>query len=255
MPHHDPAPTGAPCWIDLFTSDPAKTQAFYGELFGWTVDDPGPEYGGYVNFLKDGAMVAGSMRNDGATGTPDTWSVYLATDDAQATTDAALAHGGQAYVAPMPVMDLGTMAVLADPGGASVGVWQPGTHPGFGVWNEPGAPCWFELHSRSYDATVSFYRDVFRWDAHTMSDTPEFRYTTLGEGDETLAGIMDSAAYLPEAVPSHWAIYFGVESTDAALEQIEGLGGATLEPAMDTPHGRLAVAADPTGAHFRLVEG
>ena len=37
-------------------------------------------YGGYFNFLKDGVQVAGGMRNDGESGTPDCWSVYLATD-------------------------------------------------------------------------------------------------------------------------------------------------------------------------------
>jgi predicted enzyme related to lactoylglutathione lyase len=255
MPHRDTAPVGAPCWIDLYSSDPATSQVFYGELFGWKVDDPGPDYGGYVNFTKGGVPVAGCMRNDGSGGTPDAWSVYLASDDAAATTRAAIAHGGQVYVDAMEVMDLGSMAVLADPGGASIGVWQPGTHPGFEVWNEPGAPCWFELHGRAYEPTVAFYRDVFHWDTHTMSDTPEFRYTTLGEGDHALAGIMDAASFLPDDAPAHWAIYFGVESADAALEHIEQLGGTTIEPAMDSPYGRLAVASDPTGTNFRLVQG
>ena len=58
---------------------------------------------------------------------------------------------------------------------------------------------------------------------------------------------------LPEGVPAHWAIYFGVEDTDKALERVVDLGGTVLMPAEDTPYGRLAVAADPTGATFRLV--
>jgi len=33
MPTRDTAPLGAPCWIDLMTSDPDKRKAFYGELF------------------------------------------------------------------------------------------------------------------------------------------------------------------------------------------------------------------------------
>jgi predicted enzyme related to lactoylglutathione lyase len=254
VPKRDEAPIGAPCWVDLFTSDPDASRAFYGELFGWTSESAGDDYGGYINFAKDGVAVAGAMRNDGQGGTPDVWSVYLATDDVKATVDAAVAHGGQVIVPPMDVMALGAMAVLLDTGQAAIGAWQPGLHKGFGIYAEKGTPTWFELHTRDYDTTVAFYRDVFHWDAHVMSDTDDFRYTTLGEGDDALAGIMDASSFLPEGVPAHWSIYFGVENTDAALEKIVALGGSVVMGAEDTPYGRLASAADPTGAHFKLVQ-
>src|SRR5215211_216011 len=191
MPKRDSAPIGAPCWIDLFSSDTDRAQDFYAQLLGWAAESAGPEYGGYINFSKDGIRVAGCMKNDGATGAPDTWTVYLATDDIQKLADTAVANGAQLIVAPMPVMELGSMAVLSDPGQAVVGAWQPGLHKGFGVFGEHGTASWFELHTRDYDASVPFYEDVFKWDVHTMSDTPEFRYSTLGEGDAALAGIMD----------------------------------------------------------------
>ena len=70
MPLRDTAPVGAPCWTDLFTSDPDASRAFYGELFGWTSESAGDEYGGYVNFSKDGVRVAGCMRNDGSRARP-----------------------------------------------------------------------------------------------------------------------------------------------------------------------------------------
>ena len=197
MPKRDSAPIGAPCWIELFTSDTDKGRAFYGELFGWTSEQTGEEFGGYINFFKDGVPVGGCMRNDGSTGVPNLWSVYLATDDAQKVTDAAPAHGGEVIVPAMQVADLGSMAVVTDPGGASIGGWQPGLNKGFGILDEPGAPSWFELHTRDYDASVRFYEDVFKWDAHAVSDSPEFRYTTLGEGDDALAGIMDATASCP----------------------------------------------------------
>jgi predicted enzyme related to lactoylglutathione lyase len=79
------------------------------------------------------------------------------------------------------------------------------------------------------------------------------RYTVQIEGDEMLAGIMDATAFLPEGVPAHWSVYFGVDDADAALAKVVDLGGAIVEPAEDTPYGRLATAVDPTGARFKLV--
>ena len=230
-----------------------RSRAFYAELFGWAAEDPVEEFGGYVNFTKDGIPVAGCMGNQPGSGMPDVWSVYLATDDAAKTLDAAAASGGQVHVTAMPVADLGVMGFLTDPGGAGVGVWQPGRHQGFGVLGEPGAPSWFELHTRDYATVVAFYRDVFRWDTQVLSDTAEFRYTRLKYGDTWLAGIMDASGFLPDGAPATWSVYFEVDDIDAALAKTVELGGSVLRAAEDTPYGRLAAAADPTGAQFRLV--
>jgi predicted enzyme related to lactoylglutathione lyase len=254
MPKRDEAPVGAPCWVELFTSDTDRARAFYGELFGWTAEDAGPEYGGYINLSKDGIRVAGCWKNDGQAGTPDVWSVYLASADAKATVDAAQANGGAVIAAAMDVMELGTMAVVTDPGGAAVGIWQPREHKGFGVLGEPGTPAWFELHTRSYDRVVAFYRDVFGWDTHTQSDTDDFRYTTLGSGYDALAGIMDdTASFIGEGESEGWAVYFGADDTDALVAKVVELGGSVIVPPQDTPYGRLAQVADPTGTSFRLV--
>jgi predicted enzyme related to lactoylglutathione lyase len=184
---------------------------------------------------------------------PETWSVYLATDDAQKTLEAATAHGGQILMPAMAVADLGTMGMVADAGGAAIGLWQPGLHKGFGVFGEAGTPAWFELFTRDYPASVAFYRDVFGWDTQTVGDTPEFRYTIMQHGPEQLAGIMDASAFLPEGAPAGWSVYFGTDDADASLAEVTRLGGSVIRPAEDTPYGRLAEAADPTGVHFKLV--
>ena len=251
-----PAPTlvvGAPCWIDLYSSDTAKATAFYSRLFGWTAEQPLEAFGGYFTFTKDGKHVGGCMHNDGEAGYPDGWGVHLMSDDVDAIATAAPKHGGTVEFEPMTVGENGRSTMLKDPGGASIGAWQPGTQKGFEVTGEPGTPAWFELHTRDYDTSVSFYRDVFGWDAHSVSDTDEFRYTTLGEGENQLAGIMDDTVLSGDADPAHWAVYFKVDDADAALEKIVELGGSVIRPAEDTPYGRLARAADPTGAQFRIV--
>src|SRR5262249_9359177 len=253
VPHRETAPVGAPCWIDIFSSDPDKTRTFYSELFGWKAEEPNPEFGGYWMFFKDGVQVAGGMRNDGSTGAPDGWSVYLETEDTEATVAQASAGGAQVVVPAMPIADMGSMAVITDPAGAMIGMWQPGAHKGFGVYDEPDTPGWFELHTRGYDASVAFYRDVFRWKTQTHSGPEEFRYTIRANGDEQLAGIMDAANFLPADMPSYWSVYFRVDDTDAALRKVADLGGTVTEDPQDTPYGRLAAATDPTGARFKLM--
>jgi uncharacterized protein len=253
MPARDSAPAGAPCWVDLMTSDTERSRAFYGELFGWTAEEPNAEFGGYFNFRKDDVRVAGCMASQPGPGPANIWSVYLATDNAAKTLEAAAARGGQVVVPAVTVGDLGTMAVVTDVGGAGIGLWQPGLHKGFGLVGEADTPSWFELHTRDYQAAVGFYRDVFGWDTHVVSDTPEFRYTTLRSGEEWLAGIMDASGFLPEGAPAAWSVYFGVADADAALAKVTSLGGSVLMAAEDTPYGRLATAADPAGAQFKLV--
>jgi uncharacterized protein len=251
-----PAPTlvvGAPCWIDLYSSDTDKATDFYDRLFGWTTLNPGPEYGGYFLFQKDGKAVAGCMANSGEEGYPDAWTIYLNTDDADRTAGDAAAKGGEVDLEPMDISENGRMAIVRDPGQAVVGVWQAGAVKGFEIRNEPGAAAWFELHTREYDKSVDFYRDVFGWDAHAASDTPEFRYTTQGEGERALAGIMDASGYLPEGAPAAWSVYFEVEDVDATLAKVVELGGTIEQPAEDTPYGRLATATDPTGTRFKLL--
>ena len=68
-----------------------------------------------------------------------------------------------------------------------------------------------------------------------------------------MPGVMDAADFLPDGVPASWSVYFGVADTDVALSEIVALGGEVLMGAEETPYGRLATAADPTGAVFKLV--
>ncbi|WP_405177596.1 VOC family protein [Nocardia sp. NBC_01377] len=253
---------GDPVWVDLYTADPDRSIAFYGELFGWTAERGGPEFGGYITFRKNGKAVAGGMGKmpDSPQG-PDQWTVYLASPDARATADKATAHGGTIVVPPMEVGDLGVMAVLGDPGEAGVGIWQAGTFPGIetaaivndGKWRDhDGAPSWFELHSRRYEKALDFYRDVFGWDdTLAMPEQPGFRYTTIHSMSPMRGGVMD-ASVLPEEAPAGWTVYFGADDVDKAVAKVVELGGTILAPAEDTPYGRMASVADATGARFSL---
>ena len=245
------APLGAPIWIDLMSSDLDGAQRFYGAVFGWTFESAGPEYGGYVTASKDGRPVAGLMRNDPQWNAPDAWSTYLHTADVKATVAAATEAGATGCMEPMEVPEKGWMAIVTDPTGAPVGLWQPTGHRGFEVVGEAGAPVWHQLTTGDYGAALDFYRQVFGWQTKVEADTPEFRYSTASFDGEPLLGVMDGSV-LGEGVPSTWTFFLGAEDVDKTIELITANGGTVLRAAEDTPYGRLAAVADPTGAAFNL---
>jgi predicted enzyme related to lactoylglutathione lyase len=254
MVTRDHAPAGAPCWADLWTSDIDGARRFYGELFGWEAEDPNPEFGGYFQFFLNGTGVAGCMGDMGDMKASNAWRPYISSDDIAKTLEVAGANGAQIVVPAMPVADLGIQGVLIDPGGASIGVWQPGTFPGFTVLGEHGAPSWFELHTRGHGRSVEFYRAVFGIDTTAVSDSDDFRYFTFrpAAGGDDVGGIMDGTRFRPEGTPDGWDVYWEVDDCAASVERAKALGASLIQGPDPTPYGVLAHLADPAGAQFKL---
>jgi predicted enzyme related to lactoylglutathione lyase len=247
-----PFAAGTPCWVDLLSSDTDKAVQFYGDVLGWTAEESGDDFGGYITLYSDGHRVAGLMANQAENGIPDAWNTYISSDNAEATVAAVERAGGKVVAPPMAVGGLGSMAIVSDPAGATVGVWQPGSHTGFEKYNEPGGVAWDECHSKNFDASKRFYSEVFGWELIPNSDTDEFRYFVGQVGGEPVAGLMDSSKFLPPEVPSLWTVYFSVADVDAACERATAGGGRVIRPPEDTPFGRIAELTDPTGALFKL---
>jgi predicted enzyme related to lactoylglutathione lyase len=247
-----PFAPGTPCWVDLLSSDYAASKAFYSGLFGWTFDEASDQFGGYVTYSSDGFSVAGMAHNRPETGMPDFWSTYLATDDVDVTFAAATSAGASVFMPAMAVGDVGKMAMLGDTSGGAFGLWQAGTHTGFNKYNEPGSVAWDEYHSKDFKASTDFYAKVFGWNWDVTSDTDDFRYNTASVDGQTVAGMMDSASFLPAEVPSMWTVYFSVANADDSIARVLELGGEIRMAAEDTPFGRIADLIDSTGAGFKL---
>lgn len=196
-----PAPTlvaGAPCWIDLYSSGAHRAIASYRELVGWNAEPPQVELGGHFTFTRNGKHAAGCMRHDGEDGLPDTWGVHLMTDDVAAAAAAAPEAETRSGSGRWSARTASRRCSWEGPASA------PGSQRGEGLrgHRRDRHPAWFELHTRAYEPTGAFYRDVFGRDAHVMSDTDELHYTTLGEGEGRLAGIMDDSPYPARSRPT-----------------------------------------------------
>lgn len=245
---------GTPCWVDLGSPDLDASIAFYSALFGWEVaeSENAEETGGYRRATKSGKDVAGMMplMQEG----PPAWSNYVTVADADATAAKVKEDGGNVFAEPMDVMDLGRMAVFADPTGAVFGIWQPGTFPGAGLVNEPGALAWNELNTRDLAGAKSFYGAVFGWGFEEMQMGENESYTTITLGGNPVGGILDMGERgVPEEIPPHWLAYFSTEDTDSTVAQAKERGGNVMMEPIDLPVGRFAILADPHGAVFAVI--
>ena len=115
---------GAMTWNDLVTPDPDAAAGFYGELFGWTVEEI-PDAGGYRVIRNGERSNGGVMPLDpermGAD-TPASWLPYFGHEDVDRVVDEIGGLGGQVYNGPIR-MPQGAIAVLGDPQGAVFAVW------------------------------------------------------------------------------------------------------------------------------------
>lgn len=243
-------PPGTPCWVDLSVDDLARAREFYSGVFGWDIQEGPPEAGGYSLAEVDGQPVAGIGPKMGGPDTPTAWTTYIASENADDTTAKIKAAGGSVMVEPMDVMDVGRMAVAADPGGAVFGVWQARAHTGVRRANEPGSLVWNENMSRDFEGNKAFYRSVFGYDYGDMS-SEDFKYATLDLNGRPAGGIGEIGNGQDGA--ARWSTYFGVSDTDATLAKVTQMGGRVIQPAFDSPYGRMAVAADNQGAVFSIM--
>ena len=257
MARHTKYESGTPSWVDVASPNLDESRAFYGALFGWTGEPvPEPEASGYTVFMKDGAKVAGlgPLFDD----SPPVWSVYVTVADVDETVALTSTVAGQVLMGSMDVLDAGRMAVIADPTGAPLSLWQPREHIGAEVRMEPGALCWVELNTREPDKAVPFFETLFGWKSQQVGGPvseggPGFDYLMLQLGDTAVGGIITMDEKWPAEISPHWMVYFAVTDCDAAAAQVTELGGKVCVPPTDIPPGRFAVVNDTHGAVFTII--
>jgi predicted enzyme related to lactoylglutathione lyase len=262
-------PPGVPCWIDVEQPDPAAASRFYGGLFGWTFSDvvPAGEPGSYLVAELDGQDVAAVGPGEG----PSTWNTYVAVEDADATTAAAVAAGGAVVAEPRDAGPGGRTATCVDPLGASFRLWQPRRRPGAQRVNQPGTWNFSNLHTTDPAKALAFYSTVFGWVAEDMGEGAEAMLRVPGYGDHLARtvdpdihqrqagappGFADAIAALEPAgtaEPPHWHVKFTVADRDRSAALADRLG-ATIVSTSQTPWTREALVRDPQGAEFSLSQ-
>ncbi|MCY3913253.1 MAG: VOC family protein [Chloroflexi bacterium] len=253
---------GAPCWVDLATTDQVAAKAFYADLFGWDCqDNPMDEAGNvfYTMAMVDGAFVGGMYeqpQDQREAGIPPHWMIHLAVDDVDAIAARVPELGGTVGAPPFDVFEAGRMSIISDPAGAHVAFWQAKGHIGTGVKSEPNTIHWCELLTQDPDTATAFYAELLGMESETLTMAEEGAYTILLSGGVGASGIMAMPVHLRErGVPAHWSVYFQIEDVEAAVAHVTAAGGRVALPPKDIPMvGRIAYLLDPQGAGFGLTQ-
>jgi predicted enzyme related to lactoylglutathione lyase len=244
-------PPGMFCWPELATMDVAAAAKFYSAVLGWEVIESTTAESPYAVFRIQGRdvgaayTVSGEERHE-----PPHWNSYVSVASTDDTASRATALGGTILEAPFDVTGAGRMAVLQDPTGAPVCLWEARQHIGAEVINEEGALCWTELSTTDPEAAARFYTGLFGWTAKQGPLLDE--YVEFVNNDEPIGGMIQIEPDWGQ-ITSNWMPYFAVADVDEALELVIDNGGSPIVPAFDVANvGRMAIAHDPQGALFGL---
>jgi len=106
-------------WFDLRTTDRAATLAFYRELLHWKIDGDSDAPAAMIRG-SDGPWAAVAQSPSGSA----QWVPYVQVDDIDAAAEKAGGLGAKVLQAKTRG-PAGEFAVIADPEGAMIALWQP----------------------------------------------------------------------------------------------------------------------------------
>lgn len=113
-----------------------------------------------------------------------------------------------------------------------------------------GTPSWMDLMTTDREAAMRFYGALFGWQFE-VGPAEAGHYTTCLVGGDPVAGIGERAE--DAQYPVAWTTYLAVDDLDKTCASITEHSGQVLMEPMDVmEEGRMAIAADPTGAVFGM---
>lgn len=253
-------PAGVPCFVDTLTPDPDAARRFYAGIFGWEFTGPGPMPGdppGEYYVARLGASeVAGVGSAPPASPDGSGWNTHVAVASVEEAVARAGGAGGSVVLNPADALPAGRLAVIADPEGAKVTLWQAHSRAGAQRVNEPSAWAMSALATPDPEAAFAFYRALFGWEPQAFADGAMWLWRLPGYvGGEPAQPVPRDvvAALVPgDQRPAQWNVDFWIADVDAAAAAAPELGGEIVAPPFDDGPFRRTILAGPGGETFSL---
>jgi uncharacterized protein len=242
------------CWTDLGTKDVAAAKKFYQGIFGWKATDFPMGEGAKYSMMRVEGRDAGAIYpmsdEQRKTKAPPFWLPYISVKNVDAAAKKAKAAGGKICMGPMDVMEHGRMAIVQDPTGASVALWQARAHPGAGLAGKPGTMLWHDLNTLKPRAAGKFYVKVFGWTLIDR-DIDGHKYYQFNIGKEDVCGMWPEPT---RKLPPSWITHWKVADCAKTVTKAKRLGGrVVLGPIAIGAMGHFALLKDPQGAAFGII--
>jgi predicted enzyme related to lactoylglutathione lyase len=236
-------------WHELMTPDTSGAHAFYGKVVGWKTQ-PFEHDPSYQMFAAGSGPLGGSVAQ--TSGTPH-WLHYVGTPDIEATVQTAKSHGASVTKEITSIPNGGKYAVLADPQGAAIAVYQSSGETGKETPPKRGEFSWHELATTDWRAAVDFYSAVFGWEKMAEHDMgPDAgKYVLFGSNGVQRGGIWNKPASMPGG-PA-WLGYVRVKDVNETVKKAKAARGTLVNGPMEVPGGDwIAQFVDPYGAMFAV---
>ncbi|WOJ89809.1 VOC family protein [Methylocapsa polymorpha] len=111
--------------VELATTDADAAKAFYQSLFDWKLQDVEIGPGFTYTMIGVGEGTGGGLMKHPIPGAPSAWLPYVLVEDVGAAAAKAKSLGASVVKDVTEVPNTGSFAIIIDPTGAALGLWQP----------------------------------------------------------------------------------------------------------------------------------
>jgi hypothetical protein len=116
---------GTLVWAELSTPENQRAVEFYTQVFGWQIK-AGQDMGGYLEIHNAGQAIGGVLPAEHrSAGAPPHWMAYFLVDNTDDAAAKVKQLGGHVKMEPTDIEKVGRFAIVTDPQGAYLALFQP----------------------------------------------------------------------------------------------------------------------------------
>jgi uncharacterized protein len=240
-------------WYDLMSPDTEASKRFYTQVLGWGTRADRPLMGidgqpPYTMWTAGDAPIAGLVPFS-----EEYWLGYVGVADVGHSITQAKDLGGQVLFGPHDIPKVGRFAVIEDPQGAAIALFEgvDASPPPQPLVPKPLEFSWRELATTDWRAALDFYRVMFGWE--TINENamgPLGVYLVFGQRGVPYGAIFDKP---PEIPATAWCYYVRVNDVCDVADKVRQNGGQVINGPVEVPSGEWIVQCrDPAGGIFAV---